>query len=321
MRHTRAMVAALTIATLASCTSEEPHEGGESSSTSPVWMKIQSPSDYVIGEAGPLALEVENSESKRSEVDVNLSLSLTHAPKGDVSIEYQEVGASSWKDLRLSPKATGGAESLSGTFQTTLPSGSSTLRLRLTPGMRPTNSGQSIDITAKISRARKSLAVAHGSAPLAIFQVKAESGSEYVQRRGSWAEYEFSVNNRSAVDYPKIQVLAFLCEEVEGDCKADESTSALSVQWKTPDGWKDLRIPSPDPTPTSDAAPDLEDDAALVSDIPLSRDDSKRLNFRIKEAGDLRTGPWRGEIQLLARHKGDKSTTALSSTGIAFQVK
>ncbi|WP_406488692.1 hypothetical protein [Streptomyces phaeochromogenes] len=283
-------------------------------------MKIQSSSDYVMGEPGSLAVEVENNDSKQKNVDVNLSFSLKHAPKGDVTVEYQGMGSSSWKDLRVSPKNTAGEETLSGTFQTALPSGSSTLKLRLTPGMRPTASGQAIDITAKMSNAKKSLAVARGSAPLTNFQVKEESGSEYVQRRGDWSEYEFSVNNRSAVDYPKIQVLAFLCEEVEGDCKADESTSALSAQWKTVDGWKDLKNPLPEPTATSDSE-NLEDDALLVTNIPLARDGSERLTFRIKETGDLRKGEWQGEIQLLARHKGDKSTTALSSTGTTFRIK
>ncbi|WP_314412643.1 hypothetical protein [Streptomyces sp. DSM 40484] len=314
------MVAALSIAALASCTSEKPQDGGQPS-TSPVWMKFESSSDFVMGEPGPLALAVDNSESERSNVDVSLSLSLEHAPKGDVAIEYQDLGSSRWKDLRLSPKATGGKEGLTGTFQTALPSGRSTLKLRLTPGMRPTDSGQSIGVTARMSKARTSLAVARSSAPLTNFQVEEDSGAEYVQRGGGWSEYDFSVKNHSAVDYPKIQILAFLCEEVEGDCRAAESTSALSVQWKTADGWKDLEIPSPGPAPTSDAVQSLEDDAALVSDIPLSRDESKPLHFRIKETGDLRAGSWQGQIQLTARLKGTKSTTALSSEGIEFHVK
>ncbi|WP_159074378.1 hypothetical protein [Streptomyces dioscori] len=314
------MVAALSIAALASCTSEEPHDEGQPS-TSPVWMKIESSSDFVRGEPGPLALAVDNSESKRSNVDVSLSISLQHAPKGDVAIEYQDLGSSSWKTLRLSSKAAGSNKDLSGTFQTALPSGRSTFNLRLTPGMRPTDSGQSIGVTARISKARTSVAVAHGSARLTNFQVAEDSGAEYVQRGGGWSEYDFSVKNRSAVDYPKIQILAFLCEDVEGDCRAAESTSALSVQWKTANGWKELKIPSPGPTPTSDAVQSLEDDAALVSDIGLSRDESKPLHFRIKETGDLRAGSWQGQIQLTARLKGAKSTTAFSSKGIAFHIK
>ncbi|MEU9879303.1 hypothetical protein [Streptomyces phaeochromogenes] len=264
---------------------------------------------------------MDNDESKRIDVDVNLLLSLKRAPKGDVAIEYQEIGSSSWKDLRLSPKIAGSKEELSGTFQAALPSGHSTLRLRLTPGMRPTDSGQSIGITARLSRARKSLDTANGSAPLTNFRVEKKSGSEYVQRKGDWSEYDFLVNNLSAVNYPKVQVLAFMCEEVEGDCTENESTSTLSLQWKTADGWRDLKIPSPGPAPTSDAVRDLEDDAALVSEIPLPHAASKLLNFRIKETGNLRKGPWKGQLQLLARHKGDESTTALSSKGITFEIK
>ncbi|MET9566856.1 hypothetical protein [Streptomyces tauricus] len=174
-------------------------------------------------------------------------------------------------------------------------------------------------MTAKISRADKPLADARGSAPLENFRVKEESGTEYVQRKGGWSEFDFSVNNHSAVGYQKIQVLAFLCEELESNCRADESISALAVQWKTSDGWKDLKIPSPRPAPTSVDDLNLEDDAALVSNIPLPLNESKILSFRIKEKGDLPKG-WQGQIQLLARHKGDKSTTALSSKGVTFQV-
>ncbi|WP_344391981.1 hypothetical protein [Streptomyces vastus] len=317
----------MSVAALAACTSEKPPAETETP-LSPVSLTVQHLDDYVKGKPGRILLEVDNEGPYRETVDVDLSFNLKNAPKGGdgISVEYQEPKSRSWKNLHLSSKYAEGATALGGSYQVPLARGASALMLRLTPEARPTTSGQSIGITAKLRSGRRILANEHGTAPLANLQVSAESGDDYVRREGGWSEYSFSVNNRSTVDYPKIQVLAHLCKEagdapLDEDCESDESTSHLHVQWKTQDSWKDLDITADAPDSEPEDVNLMEVGAILNSNVSLPPGKSRIIHFRIEATSNFPKGDWGGQLQFLARSKGDKSLTAFSTGNSSFQVK
>ncbi|MFI1484586.1 hypothetical protein [Streptomyces sp. NPDC020747] len=316
----------MSIAVLTACTSEKPPAKTEPPA-SPVSLKFQRLDDYAKGTPGRILFEVENEGPYREVADIDLSFDFKNAPKGGdgISVEYQEPKSHSWKILRLSPKDAEGAKALEGSYQVPLPRGASTLMLRLTPAARPTTSGQSIGVTANLRSGRKTLASHHGTAPLANLQVVADSGNDYVRREGGWSEYSFSVNNISTVDYPKIQVLASVCKDSEdawsGDCESDESTSGLHIQWKARDSWKNLETSSEEADPKPDDVDLMEIDTILNTNIPLPPRKSRIIHFRIRATSDFPTGNWSGQLQLLARHKGDESTTEFSVENSSLRVK
>ncbi|WP_158708963.1 hypothetical protein [Streptomyces sp. NRRL S-920] len=309
----------MSLATLAACTDSESSDPTEPP-TRTVQFSVKTPHDFVKGRPGDVLLEVENNGPYQKEVEIDLSFDLKQVPQGAISAEYEDPASDAWKDIRLSRKGGAGRTSLSGTFHAPLPKGHNILRIRLTPGARPTAAGQSIGIAATLRGAKKELATSTGKAELANLDVEVESHAEYVRRQGGWSEYSFTVNNTSEVKYPKIQALAFLCKEVEHDCRQDQSTSALHVQWRDGRKWKDLDTS----TPTSSTEPGSSyfDDAAILStSMPLPAAASQSLRFRIKAADPPGGDEWQGGLNLVARHKGGDSTTEFSSKTAIFRIK
>jgi hypothetical protein len=158
-------------------------------------------------------------------------------------LERWNAAAASWAQVAASPDSSG---VMRGSFTSDVPSGPSSLRLRITigPGFIPQQSGNEAPLTvtlmsgaAVVSQLQLTLAV--------LAPTVAVVSHPTTMQRGGQAEFDFVVQNSTGATYPEFALyLNMVCETATIVCNAAGGSmlAGFALDWFDGAAWKPLTV-------------------------------------------------------------------------------